>query len=437
MGLHPEITPSAYLQSLRQKGLTLTDIHGRRREVADEINHREKQLDLILHTTLAMLEPAGHTALALAALLPPDYIAWPWLQALTMARHPELRQNDPAEPDPWISLRRQLEGLRLLTPGDQSEIGRLHRLVAAHLRVRADDQGQKDANDRLLTNHLTERVKALYYDEGRPAEWEMDALILTLPTVLHAGNDLHNLAYWTVFFTVKIINYRTLATARALLECTHALLAADAVADPSNSSWQRDLSVSYDRVGDVFSSQGDLALALKAYQNSLAIAEKLAGADPSNSSWQHDHSVTFNKVGNVFNSQGNLASALKAFQNSLTIRDKLAAADPSNSQWQRDLSVSFNNIGDVFSSQGDLAAAFKAYQNSLAIIDKLTAANPSNSQWQRDLSVSYNNLGNVFSSQGDLVAALKAYQNSLAIAEKLAAANPSNTVLAARSLGEL
>ena len=35
-------------------------------------------------------------------------------------------------------------------------------------------------------------------------------------------------------------------------------------------------------------TQGNLAGALKSYQNSLAIADRLAKADPNNAGWQHD-----------------------------------------------------------------------------------------------------------------------------------------------------
>ena len=38
--------------------------------------------------------------------------------------------------------------------------------------------------------------------------------------------------------------------------------------------------------------------------------------------------------------QGNLAEALKSYQDSLAIADRLAKADPGNAGWQRDLSVS-------------------------------------------------------------------------------------------------
>jgi hypothetical protein len=61
-----------------------------------------------------------------------------------------------------------------------------------------------------------------------------------------------------------------------------------AQADPGNAEWQRDLSVSYDRIGDVLVAQGDRAGALKSYRDGLAIRERLAQADPGNAEWQVD-----------------------------------------------------------------------------------------------------------------------------------------------------
>ena len=96
-----------------------------------------------------------------------------------------------------------------------------------------------------------------------------------------------------------------------------------------------------------------------------------------------------NKVGDVKTAQGDLAGALKAYQDSLAIRDRLAKSDPGNAGWQRDLSVSYDKVGDVKTAQGDLAGALKAYQDSLAIADRLAKSDPGNAGWQRDLSVSY------------------------------------------------
>ena len=100
---------------------------------------------------------------------------------------------------------------------------------------------------------------------------------------------------------------------------------------------------------------------------SLAISERLAKADPGNAGWQRDLSVTHNKIGNVQVAQGDLPAALTSYQASLAIRDRLAKADPGNAGWQRDLSVSHDRIGDVQVEQGDLPAALTSYQASLAI----------------------------------------------------------------------
>jgi hypothetical protein len=62
------------------------------------------------------------------------------------------------------------------------------------------------------------------------------------------------------------------------------------------TSWQRDLSVSYDRVGDVLVAQGNLPEALKSFRDGLAIAERLAQADRGNAGWQFDFVVSHWKL---------------------------------------------------------------------------------------------------------------------------------------------
>ena len=200
-----------------------------------------------------------------------------------------------------------------------------------------------------------------------------------------------------------------------------------AKADPSNSGWQRDLSVSYDRLGDVETAAGKLDAARQAYEQGLAISERLAKADPSNSGWQRDLSVSYDRLGDVETAAGKLDAARQAYEQSLAISERLAKADPSNSGWQRDLSVSYSKLGNVETAAGKLDAARKAYEQGLAISERLAKADPSNSGWQRDLSVSYDRLGDVETAAGKLDAARKAYEQGLAISERLAKADPSNS----------
>jgi len=95
-----------------------------------------------------------------------------------------------------------------------------------------------------------------------------------------------------------------LDTRLVLIRRTHEVLQRLAEQDPTNASWQRDLSVSHNKVGDVLRSQGDAAGALSAYRDSLAIAERLAEQDPTNASWQRDVSVSCYKIADLLERMG-------------------------------------------------------------------------------------------------------------------------------------
>jgi tetratricopeptide (TPR) repeat protein len=198
-----------------------------------------------------------------------------------------------------------------------------------------------------------------------------------------------------------------------------------AASDPSNAEWQRDLSVSHNKIGEILQAQGNLAEALAAYQRGMDIAERLAASDPSNAVWQRDLSVSHDRIGDILRAQGNLAEALAAYQRGIDIRVRLAANDPSNAGWQRDLYFSHNRIGDILQAQGDLAGAFATYQRDMDIAERLAASDPTNTGWQRDLVVSLVRLADAVphSAREHLTRAL-AIVTSLAETDRLA---PSDT----------
>ena|SRR2546423_266457 len=72
-------------------------------------------------------------------------------------------------------------------------------------------------------------------------------------------------------------------------------------------------------------------------------------------------------------------SALKLYQQSLHIRDKLAQAEPDRADYQRDLSISYNKLGDLYRALGQGEQALKLYQQSLHIANKLAQAEPADS----------------------------------------------------------
>lgn len=199
-----------------------------------------------------------------------------------------------------------------------------------------------------------------------------------------------------------------------------------AAADPSNTDWQRDLSLSHVKVGDVLLAQGKRDEALDAYRASLDIRDRLAAANPDNAVRQRGLSVSYNKVGNVLAALGRPDESLDAYRACLAIRERLAATDPANTTWRRDLSVSLEKIGNVLVTQGKWDEALDAYLESQATRERLAATDPTNTTWRRDLSVSHVKAGKILMALGRAKEALESYRASLDIIAGLAAADPSN-----------
>jgi tetratricopeptide (TPR) repeat protein len=101
---------------------------------------------------------------------------------------------------------------------------------------------------------------------------------------------------------------------------------------------------SWIELGDLSVTTAALDHAIDAFHYGLSTAERRAAADPGNADWQRDVSVSHNRIGDVQRAQGDVMAALTSYQASLAIRERLAAADPGNAGWPRDLSVSHSRI---------------------------------------------------------------------------------------------
>ena len=128
------------------------------------------------------------------------------------------------------------------------------------------------------------------------------------------------------------------------------------------------------------------------FQQSLDIRAGLAQAEPDRADYQRDLSVSYNKLGDLMVAVGRGEDALRYFQQSLDIGAGLAQAEPDRADYQRDLSVSYNKLGDLMVAVGRGEDALRYFQQSLDIAARLAQAEPDRADYQRDLSVSYERL---------------------------------------------
>lgn len=123
-------------------------------------------------------------------------------------------------------------------------------------------------------------------------------------------------------------------------------------------------------LGDVLIRLRDGAAALGQYEEAKRLLTALAARDPANTEWQRDLWVSYNKIGDISEARGDREAALKAYQDGLDIRKALATRDPANAQWQKDLVVSAWKLASI-----DAPEACSHLREGLAILKLLNAAN--------------------------------------------------------------
>ena len=139
--------------------------------------------------------------------------------------------------------------------------------------------------------------------------------------------------------------------------------------DPADSQARRDLSVYYNKLGDLAQLAGDSSKALDYYQKDLGVSLALAESDSNDSQARRDLSISYDRLGNVSLKAGEMTKALDYYQKGLGVREKLASADPNDVQARRDLSLSYNKVGDVFSRTGETARAIEYFQKGLGVVE--------------------------------------------------------------------
>ncbi len=181
----------------------------------------------------------------------------------------------------------------------------------------------------------------------------------------------------------------------------------------------RDLSVSLNNVGDTSGRMGNLGEAGAAYAESLKISRDIVeryGATPES---LRDLSVSLNNVGDMSGRMGNFGEAGAAYVESLKIRRDLVERYSATPESLRDLSVSLEKMGDTAGRMGNLGEAGAAYAESLKISRDIVERYGATPESLRDLSVSLNKVGNTSGRMGNLVEAGAAYAESLKISRDI------------------
>lgn len=146
----------------------------------------------------------------------------------------------------------------------------------------------------------------------------------------------------------------------------------------------RDKSAIYDETGNVVRAQGDLAAARKAYEDGLEIRERLAKADGSNTGFQRDLAVSYERLAVTAIKSEDFESAQSWLEKELIISLKLERNDPSNAGMIRFNAVVRDMLGGVHSQLNKKHLAAEQWAKAYAAMKALDDAGkmqPVDQEW--------------------------------------------------------
>ena len=130
---------------------------------------------------------------------------------------------------------------------------------------------------------------------------------------------------------------------------------------------QRDLSVSYERLGGIAEALNDYKAAEGYYAKALEIRERLAEKYPEDPNLQSDLSLSYERLGDIAEALNDYRAAERHYAKALEICERLAENFPEVPMLKDDLALSLFKCGTC-SADGKLSSEQKAMLRSAAAI---------------------------------------------------------------------
>ncbi len=421
LGTH-DIPYREFLRQMEQHGIGLAlDAVGNDDAVQALIAHPVTVVGQLFAQSLQRLTPLALRTLEYAAFLPADLVSLAWLKTIIEADD-EMKPHlvaKPFAPPAWEETLRTLAGLDYLKG---SPFARMHRVVqeVVKQRMSEDDRERRFETVVKYVYDLTARNQedtSLYTSME-----EVQSVVLFVGQCQNFVNRWIGLA--GAWLSGTILRVGDLRQAKNLAQVSERILRGMLAKNNDDPNAQRDLSISFERVGTLCIEEGKLSEARQYFEQCLVIALRLVEAEPRSPQKQRDLAVSFSKLGQVCIEEGKLSEARQYFEQCLVIARQIDEADPSSVERQRDLSMSFNELGEVCVKEGNLSDAREYFEQGLVIARQLAETDPHSAQKQRELSILFEKLGEVCVAEGKLSDAREYFERALVIAHRLAEAEP-------------
>jgi tetratricopeptide (TPR) repeat protein/tRNA A-37 threonylcarbamoyl transferase component Bud32 len=197
------------------------------------------------------------------------------------------------------------------------------------------------------------------------------------------------------------------------------------VADfPNVSEYRGDLATAYTQQGTLLRRTESPDAAEKAYRQALNLRQRLAADSPQNPLYREKLALTYNNLALALLISNRGQEAAEAFRQALTLRQALVADFPAVPEYRLTLARSLANVGLII-QQTRPAEAEDNFHRSVAMFQSLVQEQPHGPEYEDGLVKTHRNLGVLFHKQQRLSEAKAAYQEAIDLGEKLVADFPN------------
>ena len=190
---------------------------------------------------------------------------------------------------------------------------------------------------------------------------------------------------------------------------------------------ERDLvALHYVQIGAILYGLGMLDEALEIYRGPIEFYESLDPSQPDAGDWISAFSLLLFGRAQVLDSKNRLPEAAADYKRVADLCTKRLEADPGDTSLLKLLWPARAGLGQVSLGQGKTVDAIRWHRGAVQTIGELVAADPESIGWQYDLVQERVRLSQVLVQHGDDDSAAKELEDAQGIAEKLVVHDPTN-----------
>ena len=180
-------------------------------------------------------------------------------------------------------------------------------------------------------------------------------------------------------------------------------------------------------VGYIAQQRGQTQQALQRFNQYRELAQQMVTLGPEKSKYRLEVVYANNSLGAVLMDERRYLDAAQVFRASVSAGESLAAGDPRNADYRKQLVGALSWLADSNEYSGALDESLAEHEREVQLLNELKRENPGDTEVDRFAMTAHRTTGRLLASKGDSAGALKELRHSVEISDALFRIEPENT----------